>query len=269
MIIYLSKGISRPVFYGDLVYKLKRVIDTPKFISSGSKIVKRLRRRQYDPLIIDRTIGLVLGPCTALYKPFLKHCTLTNKAVGLYDGPWPNLLRGDKVLIFVPSDCWSGLLQPSDLSSLSAGRSIACPIRMSLYIFLLSHIYHLCFTCIDFYDLSAWSGCWIDVYIRFIYKIWNVWPFDYTAVAGSGNVWPVNQVNHTSLVAVVTPTDRHKSVRNRCLIELFWGVLCVFTLPFWYFGCRGFCHRTESDLLLFVFISHIFVLLLLWMNCIS
>ena len=50
--------------------------------SSGSKIVKRLRRRQYDPAIIERTIGLVLGPFTALYRSFLKRCTLTNKAVG-------------------------------------------------------------------------------------------------------------------------------------------------------------------------------------------
>ena len=49
---YLSKGISHPVFYGDLVYKLRRVKDTPNFILSGSKIVKRLRRRQYD-LVID------------------------------------------------------------------------------------------------------------------------------------------------------------------------------------------------------------------------
>ena len=43
---------------------------------------------------------------------------------------------------------------------------------------------------------------------------------------------PVNQVNYTSWVAVVTPTDRPKSVRNRCLIELFCGVVCVVTLPF-------------------------------------
>ena len=79
---YVFKGISHPVFYDDLVYKLRRVNDTPNFISSGSKIVKRLRRQQYDPVIIEMTIGLVLGPCTALYRPFLKHCTLTNKAVG-------------------------------------------------------------------------------------------------------------------------------------------------------------------------------------------
>ena len=78
----VPKGISHPAFYGDLVYKLRRVKYTSNFISSGSKIVKRLRRREYDPLIIERIIGLVLGTSTALHKPFLKHCTLTNKAVG-------------------------------------------------------------------------------------------------------------------------------------------------------------------------------------------
>ena len=52
---------------------------------------------------------------------------------------------------------------------------------------------------------------------------------------------------------IVTPRDRPKSVRNRCLIELFGGVVCIVTLPCWHFcWCRGFCHRTESDLFLFV-----------------
>ena len=113
----------------------------------------------------------------------------------------------------------------------NSGRSIACPIRMSLYIFLLYYIYHLCFTCIDFYGFSAWGGSWFVVYIRFIYKFLNVCPFDYTAVAGSGKVVPVNHVNHTNWVAVVTPTDRPKSDRNRCVIELFCGVVCDVTLP--------------------------------------
>ena len=70
------------------------------------------------------------------------------------------------------------------------------------------------------------------LYKEIIYKFLNVCPFDYTAVAGSGKVGPLNQVNHTSLVAVVTPTDRPKSVRNCCVIELFCGVVCVVTLPF-------------------------------------
>ena len=63
---------------------------------------------------------------------------------------------------------------------------------MLLYIFLLYNIYHQCFTCIDFYDLSARAGgCWFVVFIsRFIYKFLNVCPFDYTAVAGVGKLGP-------------------------------------------------------------------------------
>ena len=120
---------------------------------------------------------------------------------------------------------------------------------------------YFCFTCIDFYDLSAWGGCWFVVYIRrFIYKFLNVCPFDYTAVAGSGKVGPVKQVN-ASWVAVVIPTDRPKSVRNRCVIEHFCGVVCVVTLPSWHFcWCRGFCHRTESYLFLFLFYSDVYTI---------
>ena len=47
--------------------------------------------------------------------------------------------------------------------------------------------------------------------------------------------WARKPVNHTSWVAVVTPTDRPKSVRNCCLMELFCDVVCVVSLPFWHF----------------------------------
>ena len=79
---YSSEGISHPVFYADLVYKLRMVKGAANFVSSGSKLVKRLRRRKNDPMILERTICLVIGPSTALYRSGLKHCTLTNKAVG-------------------------------------------------------------------------------------------------------------------------------------------------------------------------------------------
>ena len=79
---YVSKGISHPVFCVDMVYTLRRVKGTMNFISSVSKIVKSLRRRQFDPFIIEMTIGLVLGPYTTLNKRFRKRCNLTNKAVG-------------------------------------------------------------------------------------------------------------------------------------------------------------------------------------------
>ena len=114
---HVSKGTTHPTFYGDLVYKLRRVNGEANFISSSSKIVKGLWRRQYDPAIIERTISLVHGPFTALYRSFLKRCTLTNKAIGIIWRAFSNLLSGDRVLISVPSDFWSGLLRSLALSS--------------------------------------------------------------------------------------------------------------------------------------------------------
>ena len=95
--------------------------------------------------------------------------------------------------------------------------------------------------------------CWLykEVYLQ-IFKCVSFW------LHGCCGEWEgghVNQVDHASWVAVVTPTDRPKSVRNRCLIELFCGVVCVVTLSFCHFcWCRGFCRKTGSYLLLFVFI---------------
>ena len=71
---------------------------------------------------------------------------------------------------------------------------------------------------------------------------------------------PVNRFNYTSKVAIaiVTPTDRPKSVRNRCVIQGFWWRFCVVMLIFGFFcGCRGFCHKTESDLFFFVLFNHL------------
>ena len=64
---------------------------------------------------------------------------------------------------------------------------------------------------------------------------------------------PLTRLTNTSWVAIVTPTDRPKSTRNRSVIELFCGFVCVVILPFRHFcWCRGFCQRTESDLFLFL-----------------
>ena len=72
---------------------------------------------------------------------------------------------------------------------------------------------------------------WLLV-LRFIYKFFNVCHLDYTAVAGSWKVGPVNQVYHTSWVTVVTPTDLPKSVRNLCVIELFVALFVLSLCPF-------------------------------------
>ena len=80
-----------------------------------------------------------------------------------------------------------------------------------------------------------------EVYLHIL----NVCHFEYMAVAGSWKVRPVNKVYHTNWVAVVTPTNRPKSVRNGCVIELFFWLFCVVTLPFWHFcWCKIKCKFT-------------------------
>ena len=67
---------------------------------------------------------------------------------------------------------------------------------------------------------------------------------------------PLTTFPHTSWVVVVTPTDRPKSVHNRCVIEVFDGVFVLSRCFLKIFcGCRGFCHRAESDLFLFSFVT--------------
>ena len=84
-----------------------------------------------------------------------------------------------------------------------------------------------------------------EAYLQF-FKCVSFW---FHGCCGKWKGWARKTVNHISWVAVFTPTDRSKSVRNRCVIELFCGVVCVVTFPLWNFcWCRGFCHRTESDL---------------------
>ena len=52
-------------------------------------------------------------------------------------------------------------------------------------------------------------------------------------------------------MTVVTPTDRPKLLRNRCVVEVFGGVF-VLSNGFRIFCLyRGFRHMSESDLLLF------------------
>ena len=41
-----------------------------------------------------------------------------------------------------------------------------------------------------------------------------------------GRLDTINRFNHTSWMAVVTSTGRHKSVRNRCVIAVLVALLC-------------------------------------------
>ena len=120
----------------DLVFKLSRVKDTRNIVSTNSKIVKRLRRQKVCPMIIDRTIGLVLGPSEVLFtsRSFLEHGTLINKVVGTICQDFSNPLREDKALILLPC------LLVGTTSALGPELAFRCAEhsllwRMSLYVF--------------------------------------------------------------------------------------------------------------------------------------
>ena len=79
-------------------------------------------------------------------------------------------------------------------------------------------------------------------------------PFDYTAVAVSGNVESsLTGLSTPAGMVVVNPTDRPKSVHSRCEIDVLVGFLC-WHVAFWIFlsRSRSFCLKSESDLCLFL-----------------
>ena len=111
----VSDGISNPGLFCNLFYKLRwRIV-----ISYGSKVEKLLRRRKYDPVIIEKIIGFVFGPSTALYNYFLKRCTLTNKAFGTISKDLSKLSQRTHGPDPRPSDFNSELIQPFYLGSIT------------------------------------------------------------------------------------------------------------------------------------------------------
>ena len=60
----LQQGISEPIFYGDLVYKFKRIVGKPNFSDQFKKIVKRYIKFEYNLDIMRQSACLVLNPIT-------------------------------------------------------------------------------------------------------------------------------------------------------------------------------------------------------------
>ena len=59
-----SFSFSEPIFYGDLVYKFKRIVGKPNFSDQFKKIVNRYIRVRYNLDIMRQSACLVLNPIT-------------------------------------------------------------------------------------------------------------------------------------------------------------------------------------------------------------
>ena len=70
------------IFYGDLVYKFKRIVGKPNFNDQFKKIVKRYTRVGYNLDIMRQSACLVLNPITVYSYGFLFNCTTVGQASG-------------------------------------------------------------------------------------------------------------------------------------------------------------------------------------------
>ena len=61
---FLWSTNSEPIFYGDLVYKFKRIVGKPNFSDRFKKVVKRYIRAGYNLDIMRQSACLVLNPIT-------------------------------------------------------------------------------------------------------------------------------------------------------------------------------------------------------------
>ena len=76
----LQQGISEPIFYGDLVYKFKRIVGKPNFSDQFKKKVKRFIRVGYNLDIMRQSACLVLNPIMVYSCGFLFNCTTVGQA---------------------------------------------------------------------------------------------------------------------------------------------------------------------------------------------
>ena len=60
----LQQGISEPIFYGDLVYKFKRIVGKPNLSDQLKKIVKRYIKVGYNLDVMRQSACPALNPIT-------------------------------------------------------------------------------------------------------------------------------------------------------------------------------------------------------------
>ena len=76
----MQQGICNPEFYGDLVYRLKKIIGNPNFSNLFKQIVNRFKRDGYSLDIMRQTACLVFNPIMVEGYAALFSCTAMVRA---------------------------------------------------------------------------------------------------------------------------------------------------------------------------------------------
>ena len=72
----LQQGISEPEFYGDLVYRIRKIVGKSNFSEQFRKLINRYKRIGYNPYVTRQTACLVINPTYAS----LFNCTTAGRA---------------------------------------------------------------------------------------------------------------------------------------------------------------------------------------------
>ena len=71
----LRHGLSEHEFYGDLVYKFKKIVGSNNFSATLIKIISHYKKIGYNINVLQQTACLVVNPITAGNFAFLFNCT--------------------------------------------------------------------------------------------------------------------------------------------------------------------------------------------------
>ena len=76
----LQQRISKPEFYGDLVYRNRTIVGKFNFAVQFKKCINRYKRIVYNPYIMRQTVCLVVNPITVDSYALLFNCTTVVRA---------------------------------------------------------------------------------------------------------------------------------------------------------------------------------------------
>ena len=71
----MQQGLSEPEFYGDLVYKFRKIVGKTEFSDQFQKIVSRYKRIGYTVGVMRQSACLVVNPITVNNFAVLFNCT--------------------------------------------------------------------------------------------------------------------------------------------------------------------------------------------------
>ena len=75
----LCQGLSEPDFYGDLEYKLKRIVGSNNYSVQFIKIISHYKKIGYNINVLQQTACLVVNPITVGNFAFLFNCMLVGQ----------------------------------------------------------------------------------------------------------------------------------------------------------------------------------------------